>query len=318
VFTRRLQTYVERWFCVAVGAWYCVEEYVELLTAAGNRTCQMLTDDLRLLSVATVPLCQTVDSLRDDLIAALLGLREVDLHKTVMRFFDELFSRVVRRHVLRITAVDQQVAAVDVDHAACIRSLRRTLRPDPLGTVDDRFAEDVARAINSSRVLLDALRTASRTAAAVTEDWPTSRECRRALTRLRMCALCDGRPDWATLRPCRGLCVNVARGCLATVAFELGPRWESFVDGLALLVARSHGPHHLEFVSKSLDETVAGGVLQVIRNAPRFYLQVNLPLSANGVAQINEVTLRRDRLVLRWVTPWYLNQPPRLSQAISP
>jgi len=262
-----------------------VEEYVELLTAAANRTCRTLTADLRLLSVGDVPLCGTVTALRDDLVASLLGSRQVDTHKSVTKFFDDLFSLVVRRHVLRITAVEDRDAALR--HAACVRSLRRTLDPDPLDGVDRRFADDVVRAINVSRVLLDALGTASRTVAAVTEDWPPSTGCRRALTRLRHCAVCDGRADWAALRPCRGLCVNVARGCLASVAVELGPRWESFVDGLARLVARSsHGSRDLEFVSKSLDRAVAGGVLQVISNAPRFYSQVQRRTCANTELQV--------------------------------
>lgn len=260
----------------------CAEEYVDLLAAAANRTWRTLTDDLRLLTVGTAPVQQTVAALYDDLTAELLGSRQVDVRKSVTRFFDELFALVVRRHVLGISAIEpRRDAATEAQHVRCIRSLRRTLSADPFDGVDDRFAEDAARAINASRALLDALRVTSRTVtAAATENWPpTSPGCRRALTRLRMCALCDGRADWNALRPCRGLCVNVARGCLAGVAVQLGPRWESFVDGLAELVARSHGPHNdLELVSSTLDGTVARGVLQLIRNAPKFYSKVSLLL----------------------------------------
>jgi len=257
-----------------MSVWHCAGEYVDLLTTAENRTCRTLTDDLRLLPVGNVPVCETVTTLYDDLRAGLLGSGEVDIQKSVTWFFDELFSLVVRRYVLGIADVDRRDVAAYVQHAACVRSLRRTLQSNPLENVDDRFARDVDRAINTSRVLLDALQLASETTTAATEDWATSTDCRHALTRLRMCALCDGRVDWSTLRPCRGLCVNVASGCLASVVVELGPRWETFVDGLALLVTRSHGPHDLEFVSKSLDGTVADGVLRVIRNAPHFYSQV--------------------------------------------
>ena len=244
--------------------------------AAGNRTCETLANDLRLLSPGSVPVCQTVNTLFDVLLAGLLGSSEVDIQKSVTWFFDELFYLVVRRYVLGIADVSHRTTDADVEHAACIRSLRHTLQSDPLDGVDDRFARDVSRAINTSRILLDALKLASETVTAVTEDWAKSTDCRRALTRLRLCALCDGRVDWRSLRPCRGLCVNVARGCLATVAVELGPRWEKFVDGLDRLVARSYGPHDLELVSKSLDGIVADGVLRVIRNSPHFYSQVKV------------------------------------------
>ena len=255
--------------------WRCSEQYIDLLTTAENRTCATLTDDLRLIPVTTtVPVCRTVTTLYGDLRAELLGSRQVDISKSVTRFFDELFALVVRRHVFGITAADGRPDADEVEHAACVGSHRRSLQPDPLDGVDERFTKDVARAINTSRALLDALRLASDTVTAATDDWATSTGCRHALTRLRLCALCDGRVDWNSLRPCRGLCVNVARGCLRSVAVELGARWEKFVDGLARLVVRSHGPHDLEFVAKSLDGTVADGVLRVIRNAPHFYLQV--------------------------------------------
>lgn len=206
--------------------------------------------------------------------AELLQTRQVDVHKSVTRFYDELFSLVVRRHVFGIVAVDGRDDSADVQHAACVRSLRRSVQPDPLDGVDERFAKEVAQALNTSRVLLDALQLAAETVTTATANWTASTGCRHALTRLRLCAVCDGRTDWNSLRPCRGLCVNVARGCLAGVAVQLGARWERFVDELARLVARSHSPRDLEFLSKSLDGTVADGVLRVIRNAPHFYSQV--------------------------------------------
>jgi len=61
------------------------EEYVEVVTAAANRTCRTLTDDLRLLSDGSEPRCQIVNTLRDDLVAAMLHSDQVDIHKTVER-----------------------------------------------------------------------------------------------------------------------------------------------------------------------------------------------------------------------------------------
>jgi len=249
---------------------WCTGEYIDLLTSAENLTCRTLTNHLRLLPVGGLPVCQTVILLFDDLRASLTAERQVDVGKSVRRFFDDLFALVVRRHVLR-------QASVDAHHAACVRSLRRGLLPDPLDGVDNRFTEIVLRALNSSQILLDALRLAVSTLSTATQHWvKSSTSCRRALTRLQLCAVCDGHTDWRSLRPCRGLCVNVARGCLSALTVQLGPRWERFVDGLAGLVARTRGPRDLELVSKSLDGTVADAVLRVIRNAPHFYAQVDL------------------------------------------
>ena len=227
--------------------------------------------------MASASVCQTVATLYDDLRAALLGSRQVDIHMSTRRFFDELFSLVVRRHVLGIStaAVDNRSAEVEVKHVHCLRTLCRSLVLNPFDGVDQQFALVVTRAIVASHAMLEALTLASGTVTAVTEHWMTSTGCQRELTTLRLCALCDGHVDWTSLRPCRRLCINVARRCLASVAFELGPRWERFVDGLSRLVVHTHGPRDLELVAKSLDGTVADGVLQVIRNAPHFYSQVN-------------------------------------------
>jgi len=50
-----------------------------------------------------------------------------------------------------------------------------------------------------------------------------------------------------------------------------------------------------------------------------FSLKVGGLLSGKVVGRINEVTLRRARLVLRWVTvrgipSWYITKPPRPTQ----
>jgi len=66
------------------------EEYVEVVTAAANRTCRTLTDDLRLLSDGSEPRCQIVNTLRDDLVAAMLHSDQVDIHKTVERSHNTL------------------------------------------------------------------------------------------------------------------------------------------------------------------------------------------------------------------------------------
>ena len=66
-------------------------------------------------------------------------------------------------------------------------------------------------------------------------------------------------------------------------------------------------------------------VLQNLRGHASFCVLVAAQLSDNGVVHINEVTLRRARLVLRWVTVSGLNsrcgtfisvcdQPPRSTQ----
>ena len=68
------------------------------------------------------------------------------------------------------------------------------------------------RSVRVARVLVDSLRTADVVASSLTSV-DLSHQCSRALTRLSLCAACDGVVAPALPRPCRPFCDNVGRGC---------------------------------------------------------------------------------------------------------
>lgn len=54
--------------------------------------------------------------------------------------------------------------------------------------------------------------------------------CSKALTRMLYCPYCGG---FVELKPCRGYCQNVMKGCLANQA-DLDPEWNVFIGTIML------------------------------------------------------------------------------------
>ena len=74
-------------------------------------------------------------------------------------------------------------------------------------------------------------------------------------------------------QPCMGYCLNVMRGCLASVA-EIDPLWRDFVRSLEGLSARMQGPQDLEQVLLGAPMLLHDAVAYAQGNAPYLAAQV--------------------------------------------
>ena len=74
-------------------------------------------------------------------------------------------------------------------------------------------------------------------------------------------------------QPCMGYCLNVMRGCLASVA-EIDPLWRDFVRSLEGLSARMYGPQDLEQVLLGAPMLLHDAVTYAQGNAPYLTAQV--------------------------------------------
>lgn len=74
-----------------------------------------------------------------------------------------------------------------------------------------------------------------------------------------------------------GYCLNVMRGCLASMA-EIDTHWREFVRSLEGLSARMQGPHDLEQVLLGIPALLHDAVGHAQKNGPRLSAQVRSPL----------------------------------------
>lgn len=186
---------------------------------------------------------------------------ELSLEEASQRLFDALFP-VVYEHL-----VEPDLSRLSPPYAECIRAACQDLAP--FGRAPGRLAALISHASLPGRVFLQALHLGVEVIN-TTDHIQLSRECRRGLLRMSYCPHCQG---LTTSKPCMGYCLNVVRGCLASLA-EVDAHWREFVRSLETLSTRMQGAQDLEQVLLEVHGLVRDAVAHAQRNAPRLTAQV--------------------------------------------
>ncbi|XP_041799591.1 glypican-5a [Chelmon rostratus] len=191
----------------------------------------------------------------------LLG-SEFNVDDLVQRFFDALFP-LVYNHL-----INPGLSDISQGYAECVRSSSREVRP--FGGAPGLLADQIARSGVSGKLLLQALHLGIEVIN-TTDHLQLSRECRRALLKMHYCPHCQG---FTQSKPCMGYCLNVMRGCLASMA-EIDAHWREFVRSLEGLSARMHGPQDFEQVLLGVHTLLHDAVGHAQKNGPRLSAQVH-------------------------------------------
>ncbi|TRY95527.1 hypothetical protein DNTS_012498 [Danionella cerebrum] len=192
----------------------------------GNKSCQkslesvfLQAQDQTLLSLqqccggaAQAPL----EEFFTDVALFTLG-SEINLENSSRRFLYALFPWVYL-HLI-------EPSFISPSYSECLRSASPNLAP--FGSAPLRLASQISRATLPSRVFLQALHLGIEVIN-TTENLQVTRECKRALLRMNYCPLCQAQ---GARKPCMGYCLNVMRGCLASLA-EVDSHWREFVGAL--------------------------------------------------------------------------------------
>lgn len=243
----------------------------------------------RLALLAKGPIQQLFDQLERFISSSADGMGgdPADVSDAVNGFFDDLFPRLygqsprsVQGPSLPADSVGQRLPQ---DYVDCLRHAQSELRP--FGEIPRRLANSLARSLDAVRSLLSALDLGARVLNA-TDHAELNGQCRDALLRATYCAQCRSmklqRPATSNGQVCRGLCSNVARGCLAAVA-DVDQPWNEWVDAMerlavALLnkagaVVADLGPHD---ILSSVDSRLSEAVLYALENGPLLEKKVSL------------------------------------------
>ncbi|XP_056268586.1 glypican-5a isoform X2 [Pseudoliparis swirei] len=229
-----------------------------LMRQAENHTNVVLQESYRDLADRAVG---PVQELFTDISLFLLG-SDLNVDDLVQRFFDSLFP-LVYNHL-----INPGLSDISAGYAECVRSSSRDVRP--FGGVPSLLADQVARSGVSGKLLLQALHLGIEVIN-TTDHLQLSRECRRALLKMHYCPHCQGLTQ---SKPCMGYCLNVMRGCLASMA-EIDGHWREFVHSLEGLSARMHGPQDLEQVLLGVHTLLHDAVEHAQKNGPRLSAQVH-------------------------------------------
>ncbi|CAJ1049844.1 glypican-5 [Xyrichtys novacula] len=234
------------------------ETFEVLIKQAENHTNTLLHQSYRTLADQAVG---PVQELFTDIGLFLLG-SELNVDDLVQRFFDSLFP-LVYNHL-----INPGLSDISLGYAECVRLSRRDVRP--FSAAPSLLADQIARSGVSGKLLLQALHLGIEVIN-TTDHLQLSRECRRALLKMHYCPHCQGLTQ---ARPCMGYCLNVMRGCLASMA-EIDAHWREFVRSLEGLSARMQGPQDLEQVLLGVHTLLHDAVEHAEKNGPRLAAQVH-------------------------------------------
>ena len=245
-------------------------QFLRMIAGAENRTDQLLGDVYKIpVSDRHAPLGALFADLQ-----AYVRRRQVNLHDTIEKFFDELFP-LVYHNLLN----DPSVTQLDDDYRECLTEARQQLNPRPFGDVPHRLSHTLSQALFSARTFLEALHIGV-DAINTTEKIVLEPQCIKAIAKLRYCGQCDGHIG---ARPCRNFCYNVMRGCLATTA-EIDRHWNEFVDSIKMLTNYMQGSYNIEEVLRGLHTRISEAIMHSMETGHKFYAKVGctflyLPLS---------------------------------------
>ncbi|XP_039504259.1 glypican-5-like, partial [Pimephales promelas] len=213
---------------------------------------------------------------------------ELSLEEASQRFFDALFPLVYER------LVEPGLSRLSPAYAECVRGACRDLVP--YGAAPGRLATYISRASLPGRLFLQALHLGIEVIN-TTDHIQLSRECRRGLLRMSYCPHCQG---LTASKPCMGYCLNVVRGCLASLA-EVDAHWREFVRSLETLSTRMHGAQDLEQVLLGVHGLVRDAVAHAQRNGPRLSAKVHDVCGhpSRQTEQVSRVQHNRDSIPLK-------------------
>ncbi len=207
-----------------------------------------------------------------DLSRFLQGTGNVSVEAAVHCFFDSLFP-LVHTHIVNPGMAGS--ISEDSSNANQLGDCLRMTRQDvnPFGPHPKAMADTLASALRAGRVLSLALGVGLEVMN-ITDTAELSKECSRALVRMHYCSHCRG---LTLIRACSGYCLNVMRGCLASLS-ELHNPWRQYVTVLQDLTHIVTGAHNLELALLGIRGQVEEAILYAQLHGPRLTATVGVSM----------------------------------------
>ncbi|XP_040283791.1 glypican-5-like isoform X2 [Bufo bufo] len=205
------------------------ETFTYLIDLATNNTLSLFDSKYRSMSQNAH---ESVKELFTDLSLNIMGA-DMPLDDAFSRFWDDLFP-LVYNHL-----INPGIVSLSGEYLDCLRLTRQDI--NPFGNYSNDMLVHLSESLWTSRMMKQALSLAEQVINS-TEHAGMTRECTRALVRMQYCPHCQG---LTLIRPCVGYCLNVMRGCLASVA-SLDGSWRDFINLVEHFADQMSGSHDLE------------------------------------------------------------------------
>ncbi|XP_075057794.1 glypican-5-like isoform X2 [Mixophyes fleayi] len=259
------------------------EAFTYLVDMAANNTLSLFDGKYRSMAQ---DVHEPARELFTDLQLNIMGA-DMPLDDAFSRFFDALFP-LVYNHLINPGTV-----SLSEDYLDCLRLTRQDI--NPFGNYSHEIVAQLSKSLWASRMMKQALSMAEQVINS-TEHAGWTRECTRALVRMQYCPHCQG---LTLIRPCVGYCLNVMRGCLASLA-SLDAPWREFINLLEHLADQMSGSHDLEQALLGIREVVNQSIQYAESQGPHLSTMVEKvcgELQESPVKVLPEVKLKKEEKV---------------------
>uniref|UniRef100_H9GTM4 Glypican 5 n=1 Tax=Anolis carolinensis TaxID=28377 RepID=H9GTM4_ANOCA len=233
--------------------------FESLLRFAENHTTSLFDTVYRSMSKEAV---EPVKELFTDISLYLLGA-QTKVERAFFRFFDSLFPLVYSR------LINPGITDLSEEYTECLRLTRQDV--NPFGRYSKEVVTELAKSLRANRVFSQALGMGTEVLNA-TEHVTLTKECTRALVKMQYCPHCQG---LTLIRPCEGYCLNVMRGCFASVS-ELDVPWREYIYTLEYLSNEMAGAHDLELALLGIRYSINEAILHAQLNGPQLSATVSI------------------------------------------
>ncbi|XP_051549055.1 glypican-5-like [Myxocyprinus asiaticus] len=232
------------------------DTFQSLLSFTLNQTYSLFDSTYQPISQDARPIVSTLFS---ELGFYLRGDANISVERSVDIFFDKLFPLVYQNLVN--PGLGSPVSIWSAEGSECLRATRHDI--NPFGSHPQALFQELSRALSTGRALSWALVVGGEVLN-TTEMMVLAHQCGRALVRMHFCPHCRG---LTLIRPCRGLCLNVMRGCLAGLA-ELDGPWQRYVAFLEGLSRTQAGGYELELALLHIRERINDAIITAQLQGP--------------------------------------------------
>lgn len=286
------------------------EHLLQSLVETSNKTSATLS---QVFQIPARDHQAALDAFLNNLEAFFMGSDRYRPEEIVVAFFADLFPPVYR-HVLsnlhRGSAAFQDASSLDTLRECLTREYSKV---DPFGTVPSSLGKHLKYAMQRTRVFLESLDVLLSAVEMANERATRDYHCSLAVTRLQFCSMCSGDQG---VRPCRGLCLNVMRGCLSKVS-EVSSVWDDLVVAFQNLQMGMFSHHNAQEMLAQLDVNVTEAIMKAIDERSRIHTEVmslcEQPVSQAGQHGKTRFSVEEGRLpqdstlsTVATVTPAYI------------
>ncbi|RWS17239.1 Glypican-5-like protein, partial [Dinothrombium tinctorium] len=235
------------------------DKFRTMILLSENATMSMLSINYTKLDSSAM---NPTSKLFTSLIAYISG-KDVDLHHSVNSFFDDIFPEIYQK------LIKARVKEVNADYVDCLREAQKDIAA--FGNIPHQLSAQLDKSFDAARTILKSIQLAIEIMNQ-TLNFQFAEQCTNAFVRMTYCAACKGLAD---VKPCNGLCLNVARGCVAQLA-ELDKPWNDFISAFERLSTGIIGYHNAENVLASIELKILDAIKYAIDNSVEITKKVKI------------------------------------------